>query len=95
MSATTITLKLSPELAEQTPRRPEERVEIFSLGLKQMRIKKALEEYQRGECSLAYAASQAGVTLRQMISFAYAYGLEPHLPPHLEETTSLESASRL
>jgi len=96
MSATTIVIKLPPDLAAQMPQRSEERREILILGLKQMRIKKALEEYRRGKCSLAYAAHLAGVPLRQMIPFAYAYGLEPYVPPHLlEEELSIEEASRL
>ena len=38
---------------------------------------KALQAYKRGEGSLAYAARQAGISLREMIPLAYAHGLTP------------------
>jgi hypothetical protein len=37
----------------------------------------ALDAYARGEGSLAFAARQAGVSLREIIPLAYARGLSP------------------
>ncbi|WP_213291273.1 hypothetical protein, partial [Bradyrhizobium sp. sGM-13] len=47
------------------------------LGLREWKVRKALEAYGRGEGSLAYAAQKAGVSLREMIPLAYAHGLTP------------------
>ena len=47
------------------------------LGLREWKVRKALDAYQRGEGSLAYAAQEAGVSLREMIPLAYAHGLKP------------------
>jgi len=58
--------------------------------------KKALEEYRQGDCSLAYAAKQAGVSLWEMIPFAYAYGLSPRVDPDLlEADLTLEQVAQL
>lgn len=43
----------------------------------QAEVRNALEAYRRGEGSLAHAARQAGISLREMIPLAYAHGLEP------------------
>ncbi|MGQ9625360.1 MAG: hypothetical protein ACUVV0_00450 [Anaerolineae bacterium] len=70
--------------------------EVERLGLKHLRIQKALEEYRRGGCSLAYAAQQAGISIREMIPLAYANGIEPRFDPAwLEMEPSLEQATRL
>ena len=45
--------------------------------MRSLRIREALEAYRRGKSWLAYAAEQAGVTLREMIQLAYAHGLTP------------------
>jgi hypothetical protein len=39
------------------------------------------EAYRRGEGTLAYAAQQAGISIRQIIPLAYAYGLTPKVDP--------------
>jgi hypothetical protein len=53
--------------------------------------------YERGEGSLAFAARQAGVPMREMIPLAYAHGLEPRLAPELEskDRLALEEAADL
>ena len=54
-------------------------------GLREWRVEKALQAYKRGEGSLAHAARQAGISLREMIPLAYAHGLVPKIDPvHLE-----------
>ena len=79
----TLIIELPLELAVQMPEKQAERQQVIVLGLIQLRIKKALEEYRQGDCSLAYAAKQAGVSLWEMIPFAYAYGLSPRIDPDL------------
>jgi hypothetical protein len=77
MPRSTISIPISEELARQLPPGPEERQEVLVLGLREWRVRKALEAYRRGEGSLAHAADQAGVSLREMIPLAYAHGLVP------------------
>ncbi len=82
MSVTrSFTIELPADLAAQMPEGQSEQQQVVQLGLKQLRIQKALKEYQQGGCSLAYAAKQAGVSIREMIPFAYACGLEPGVDP--------------
>jgi hypothetical protein len=50
-------------------------------GLREWRVNKAFQAYQRGEGSLAYAARQAGISLREMIPLAYSHGLTPRIDP--------------
>jgi hypothetical protein len=55
-----------------------------------------LEDYRRGHGTLAYAAEQAGVSLREMIPLAYAYGLTPRIDPDwLSGPLSLDEAANL
>jgi len=56
-------IEIPPDLAEKLPSERAEQYEIIRLGFTQWRVKKALEEYRRGGCSLAYVAKQAGVSL--------------------------------
>ncbi|HEX6899486.1 MAG TPA: hypothetical protein VF789_07235 [Thermoanaerobaculia bacterium] len=72
-----VSIAISEELARQMPPDPVEQQEVLTLGLREWRIRRALESYRRGEGSLAYAARQAGVSLREMIPLAYAHGLTP------------------
>lgn len=77
MSRSTVSIAVSEELARQLPPDPMERQEVVALGLREWRIRRALEAYKRGEGSLAYAAHQAGISLREMIPHAYAHGITP------------------
>ncbi len=54
---------------------------MLIFGLREWRVNKALQAYKRGEGSLAYAARQAGLSLREMIPLAYAHGLTPKVDP--------------
>ena len=81
MHKSTISITLSDELAEQLPADPGERQKVVALGIREWRIRKALEAYERGEGSMAYAARQAGISLREMIPLAYAHGLTPKVDP--------------
>jgi hypothetical protein len=77
MPRSTVSISIPEELASHLPPDPEQRQEVLVLGLREWRVRKALEAYRKGEGSLAYAARQAGVSLREMIPLAYAHGLEP------------------
>lgn len=77
MARSTVSIPVSEELARQLPPDPDQRQEVLVLGLREWRVRKALEAYRKGEGSLAYAARQAGVSLREMIPLAYAHGLVP------------------
>jgi hypothetical protein len=77
MARSTVSISISEELARQLPPDPDQRQEVLVLGLREWRVRKALEAYRKGEGSLAYAARQAGVSLREMIPLAYAHGLVP------------------
>lgn len=91
-----LTIEVPPKLAEKMPPGEAEQQEIVRLGLVQWRVRKALEEYRQGGCSLAYAAKQAGIPLREMIPFAYAYGLEPRFDEKLlQGDLTLEQAAQL
>lgn len=91
-----LTIQVPPELAEKMPPTQIERREIIHLGLVQWRVKKALEEYRQGDCSLAYAAKRAGISTREMVPFAYAYGLEPRFDEKLlQGDLTLKQAAQL
>ncbi len=94
---TTISILVSDDLAQQLPAEPAERQRVLELGIKQWRVRRALEAFQRGEGSLAYAAQQAGVSLREMIPLAYAHGLTPKVNPAWFPggPLSLDQATRL
>jgi len=79
MPRSKVSIAVPEELAGQLPPDPLERQEVLVLGLREWRIRKALEAYERGEGSLAHAAHQAGVSLREMIPLAYAHGLTPKI----------------
>ena len=78
---TYITIRVSSTLAHDLPIDPDTRAHVLELGLRQWRVAEALERYRQGHGSLAYAAEQAGVSIREMISLAYAHGLTPPFEP--------------
>jgi hypothetical protein len=94
---TIISIVVPDDLARQLPAEPVERQHVLELGLKEWRVRRALEAFKRGEGSLAYAAKQAGIALREMIPLAYAHGLTPKVDPawltsgtlRLDQATSL------
>jgi predicted HTH domain antitoxin len=73
----TVTVRLPDNLAEELPQNESSISEILRLGLKQLKIEKAVERYKKGGMSLAKAAELAGISIREMITVAYAHGLEP------------------
>ena len=95
-ATTTISFDLSEHVAEGLPADPAEREQIVALGLKEWRIRKALEQFRRGAGTLAHAAATARVPLREMIPLAFAHGLTPRVDERsLDEPLSADVASRL
>jgi hypothetical protein len=95
-SPTYVTIPLPPELAQDLPSDPATRTEVLTIGLRQWRVRQALEAYRRGEGTLAYAAQLAGVSIRQIIPLAYAYGLTPEIDSAwLSDELSIDQAAEL
>jgi hypothetical protein len=95
-SPTYVTIPLSPELAQELPPDPATRMEVLTIGLQQWRVRQALEAYRQGKGTLAYAAQQAGISIRQIIPLAYAYGLTPKIDPAwLSDELSIDQATQL
>jgi hypothetical protein len=95
-SPTYVTIPLPPEMAQELPPDPATRTEVLTIGLQQWRVRQALEAYRRGQGTLAYAAHQAGVSIRQIIPLAYAYGLLPEVDPAwLTDDLSPDQAAEL
>ena len=80
---TYVVIPVAPDVARDLPTDPATRAEVLAAGLQQWRIRQALEAYRQGRGTLAYAAQQAGVSVRQIIPLAYAYGLSPKVDPAL------------
>lgn len=93
----TLSLAVPEEIARYLPEDPAERQQVVELGIREWRIRQALEAFRRGEGSLAYAAKRAGVSLREIIPLAYAHGLEPKVDPEdlVSAPLSIEQASNL
>jgi predicted HTH domain antitoxin len=82
----TITLRLPDYLIEELPDEESSIYEIMKLGLKQLKIEKAIGRYKKGGISLAKTAELAGISIREMIPIAYAHGLEPKYDESLVES---------
>ncbi len=96
MASTLVKISVPDRLAAELPTDPARRTEVLELGLRSLRIRNALDAYRRGKGSLAFAAEQAGVTLRQMIPLAYAHGLTPKVDAALlDAPLSIEQAAEL
>ncbi len=95
-SSSYVTIRVSPHIMEQLPPEPDIREHVLELGVRQWRILEALEDYRRGHGTLAYAAEQAGVSLREIIPLAYAHGLTPAVEPDLlSQPLTLDRAATL
>ncbi len=91
-----VVISASPEVATQLPAEPAMRALVLELGLRQWRICQALEAYKNGQGTLAYAAEQARVSLREIIPLAYAYGLTPPVDSEwLDAPLTPEQAAQL
>lgn len=87
----------APEsIAKELPADPLDRAEILRLGIREWKIRRALDAYRRGEGTLAYAARRAGISLWEIGAVAYAHGLEPGFDSRvLEGEMTLERAAFL
>ncbi|MBI4716083.1 MAG: UPF0175 family protein, partial [Nitrospirae bacterium] len=74
---TTIKLKIPDKLAKKLPRQEKPRQRVIKLGITHYKVEQALKEYKKGKITLAKAAELAGLSIREIIPLAYAYGLEP------------------
>jgi hypothetical protein len=91
-----VVISTSSEVSTHLPAEPAMRSLVLELGLRQWRICQALEAYKRGQGTLAYAAEQAGVSVREIIPLAYVYGLTPPVDPDwLNSPLTLEQAAQL
>ena len=71
-------MKVTVELPEEAEGLSEEEIEqLLRLGLREMRIEKALIFLRRGDISVWKAAKMAGLSLREMIEEARRRGVEP------------------
>ena len=92
----TITIRLPDYLVRELPEEELSIYKILKLGLKQLKIEKAIEQYKKGGVSLAKIAELAGISIREMIPIAYAQGLEPKYDESLVDSKiNLEMAINL
>ena len=83
-------------LAEELPEEESFIYEILKLGLKQLKIERAIERYKKGGVSLAKVAELASISIREMIPIAYAHGIEPKYDEALDKSEiSPEMATKL
>ena len=59
--------------------------ELLLLGLSQMKIQESLLLYQRGLVSFARAAELAGISQRELVRQARAFGISPHWDARMAE----------
>ena len=79
-------MKVSVELPREAEGLSEEEVEqLFLLGLREMRIEKALIMLRKGDISLWKTAKIAGLTLREMTCEACRRGIEPRVTEEMIE----------
>ena len=71
---------------EELPEEESSIYEILKLGLKQLKIEKAIARYKKGGVSLAKVAELAGISIREIIPVAYAHGLEPKYDESLDDS---------
>ena len=88
MTAKTITVQLSPVLAEELGTASEDFLtDIIERGLRELKVDRALEQYRQGRMSFGATAQQAGVTESELSRYAYARGMEP---PFSQQTLAEE-----
>ncbi|MFH0775429.1 MAG: UPF0175 family protein [bacterium] len=79
-------MKVSVERPREAEGLSEEEVEqLFLLGLREMRIEKALIMLRKGDISLWKTAKIAGLTLREMTEEACRRGIEPRVTEEMIE----------
>ena len=77
-----VTLDLPPEVQGL----PEEELrQLFLIGLREMRVEKAIVMLRKGDISVGKAAKLAGLSLREMIEEARRRGVEPRVTDEMIE----------
>ena len=88
MTADSLTLSLPAPLAHELGSATQDFLaDLLARGLREVKVKRALERYARGGMSFGAAAQQAGVSQTDLSRFAYARGMEP---PFSAETLAEE-----
>jgi len=78
MSTETLTLQIPTLLAEELSTASKTfLVNILERGLKEFKMERALEQYNRGGMSFGAAAQKAKVSQSDLASYAYSKGIEP------------------
>lgn len=92
---TTVKLKLPDKLAKKLPRQEKPRQRVITLGIIHYKVEQALKEYKKGKITLTKTAELAGLSIREIIPLAYAYGLEPKFNESIlpEEMTPLKASA--
>ncbi len=91
-----VSVEASESVVRELPTDPLDRAEILRLGLREWKIRKALDAYRREEGTLAYSARRSGISLWEIGAVAYAHGLTADLDPRaLEGEMTLERAALL
>lgn len=83
-----MTIELPPSLSDELgTTNPDLLREIFSRGLREIKIDQALDGYARGGISFGAAAERAGVSRSDLARHAHARGMKP---PSSAETLAEE-----
>jgi hypothetical protein len=91
-----VSIVTSESLANELPCEPQDRSEVLRLGLREWKIREALDDYRQGRGTLAYAALRAGVSLWEIGAIAYAHGVRPETVLEVgDQELTLEQASLL
>jgi predicted HTH domain antitoxin len=78
MSQTSLTLNLPDALARELRSANQDLLlEVLERGLREMKIDRALNLYNRGGLSFGAAAERAGVSRSDLARHAYARGMQP------------------
>ncbi len=72
----TVTIAIPDELSAQLAPYHDTLPEVLRLGLQEVHKAQSLTRYQHGEISLWKAARLAGVSLREMMQYAVAHGVQ-------------------
>jgi predicted HTH domain antitoxin len=85
----TVTITVPEDLSVQLQPYQNNLSELLRLGLREVKMEQSLALFKKGDFSLWKAARMAGVSLREMMQYAAAQGLQPVVD---EETIQEELA---
>ena len=79
-------MKITVELPKEAQGLSQEEIgQLFQIGLREMRIERALILLRKGELSVWKAAKMAGLSLREMIEGARMRGAKPRVTDEMIE----------